>query len=373
MSFKKTNDRYEKWLRAQCDVVEGDLEEKHEKMAKSAFRFLRATFFRWAGQVESFSANLQAGKMPEVLAVGDIHCENYGTWRDEEGRLVWGVNDFDEAADIPYAYELVRLATSIWLAEEVTLNNEHVAETLLAGYRKGLARPRPMLPDAQEMKIRRYVACRRKCRKKFWQDVAEYEPATPPPEVEDLLRSTLPADAHVERFATRSAGGGSLGRPRFLVIARWHGGTIVREAKALVPSAWNWAQGKRGAPIRFIDLAAGRYRAPDPFLTVKQRYVVRRLAPDARKIALADIDEPHIKESLIWTMGRDLGAIHAMTEGAAIRIPRHLERLARKDKKWLFHAAEAAQATVAAEYEDWRKDWHAKHQGKAKDKSKDKN
>jgi len=32
-----------------------------------------------------------------VLAVGDLHVENFGTWRDAEGRLIWGVNDFDES------------------------------------------------------------------------------------------------------------------------------------------------------------------------------------------------------------------------------------------------------------------------------------
>lgn len=37
------------------------------------------------------------------MAVGDLHVENFGTWRDIEGRLVWGVNDFDEAHPLSYA------------------------------------------------------------------------------------------------------------------------------------------------------------------------------------------------------------------------------------------------------------------------------
>ena len=44
---------------------------------------------------------LNSGDAPKVLAVGDIHIENYGSWRDAEGRVVWGVNDFDEAAKCP--------------------------------------------------------------------------------------------------------------------------------------------------------------------------------------------------------------------------------------------------------------------------------
>jgi hypothetical protein len=41
----------------------------------------------------------------------------------------------------------------------------------------------------------------------------------------------------------------------------------VREAKALVPSAWHWASGT-AEPIRFLDLARGIHRSPDPWLGV---------------------------------------------------------------------------------------------------------
>src|ERR1039458_5738131 len=34
---------------------------------------------------------------PKVLAVGDLHVGSFGTWRDTEGRLSWGVDDFDES------------------------------------------------------------------------------------------------------------------------------------------------------------------------------------------------------------------------------------------------------------------------------------
>ena len=44
---------YEKWLRKQCDVVEEDLDTKHHRMRKSAFDFLRATYFRWDRTIET--------------------------------------------------------------------------------------------------------------------------------------------------------------------------------------------------------------------------------------------------------------------------------------------------------------------------------
>ena len=112
-SFVEENETFEAWLRTQCAVVEKDLKVKHRRMAESAFVFLRATFIRWASGIEAVCPEF-ASASPTV-SVGDLHAENYGAWRDVEGRWVWGVNDFDEAAETPFAYDLVRLATSVRL------------------------------------------------------------------------------------------------------------------------------------------------------------------------------------------------------------------------------------------------------------------
>ena len=117
--FKQSNAAYESWLRAQLkgDVVERDLRKKRRRMKESPFPFLRATYWRWAETILDVCPEL--ANAPQVLAVGDIHLENFGTWRDDDGRLVWGVNDFDEAAEMPYPLDLVRLATSALLARPV--------------------------------------------------------------------------------------------------------------------------------------------------------------------------------------------------------------------------------------------------------------
>ncbi|MEJ0078689.1 MAG: DUF2252 family protein [Alphaproteobacteria bacterium] len=57
-------------------------------MAADPFQFLRATYWRWAETIFKICPDLK--RAPHVLAVGDLHVENYGTWRDAEGRLVWG-------------------------------------------------------------------------------------------------------------------------------------------------------------------------------------------------------------------------------------------------------------------------------------------
>ena len=91
-------------------VVDAHLRRKHEAMRGDAFGFLRGTFYRWAQLWPRVCPDLQGA--PRVLAVGDCHVNSFGTWRDAEGRLGWGVDDFDEAYPLPYANDLVRLAAS---------------------------------------------------------------------------------------------------------------------------------------------------------------------------------------------------------------------------------------------------------------------
>ena len=83
---------------------------------------------------------------PQVLCVGDLHLENFGTWRDADGRFVWGVNDFDEAAAMPFVLDLVRLATSIRLAPDRAVNNRKAAAILIGAISRAKV-PQPALLD----------------------------------------------------------------------------------------------------------------------------------------------------------------------------------------------------------------------------------
>ncbi|WP_439359061.1 DUF2252 family protein [Bradyrhizobium sp. DASA03007] len=359
-SFLDDNREFERWLRSQCKVVERDLDEKHKKMKDDPFVFLRATFFRWARSIEALCPELTDA--PRVPSVGDTHIENFGTWRDAEGRLVWGVNDFDEAASIAYPFDLVRLATSARLAPKAKkkkaramthVGNGDAAKAILDGYKEGLKQPRPSLLDEQASWMRAYVTCTDDERHEFWDDVEKYPRAKPPSAVAATLRKKLPPGAAFDRFATRVAGVGSLGRPRFLAIADWCGGQIVREAKALVPSAWDWAHDRKGK-LRFLDLAKGSYRAPDPHLVLERQngFVIRRLAPDSRKINLGDHANMSLELDLLNVMGFDIGAIHAATAGASTTIAADLIK---RDNDWLHAAAKAAAAFVEDDFKEWRR------------------
>src|SRR3954470_8432847 len=100
MNIVKATAKYEEWLRRHLTLLEEDLRQKHAAMAVEAFQFFRATYYRWAQTWEMVCG--AGAKAPKVVAVGDLHVENFGTWRDAEGRLIWGINDLDEAAPLPY-------------------------------------------------------------------------------------------------------------------------------------------------------------------------------------------------------------------------------------------------------------------------------
>ena len=136
MSIQSDTRHYEIWLGKQCTVVKHDLQYKHERMATDPFIFLRATYYRWARKIEEWCPELKDA--PHVLAVGDVHTENFGIWRDREGRLVWGINDFDEASLMPYVFDLVRLAASAWLAPGLQLTMGEVCAAILQAIERGL-------------------------------------------------------------------------------------------------------------------------------------------------------------------------------------------------------------------------------------------
>jgi hypothetical protein len=307
--------------------------------------FLRASYFRWAKKIGALCPELMDA--PQLLSVGDMHLENFGTWRDADGRFVWGVNDFDEAAVMPYPLDLIRLAASIRLAPDLAVGNRAAAQALLEGYRDGLARPQPALLDEGETWLRPYAD---QGPGKFWDEVADYPKAVPPSKVVKALTRSLPKGAANIRFCKRVAGGGSLGRPRYVAIADWHGGRVLREAKASVPSAWIWAHGGKSQASNFLKLANGKFRAPDPFLDVRDKFILRRIAADSRKIELGSDAGSKLRIDLLLAMGFDLASIHAAGPAG---IGALLHDLKARPRSWLYDAAKTAAAAVEKDYQGW--------------------
>jgi len=344
--------QYEDWLKAQLhgDVVEQDLAKKHDKMRESPFVFLRATYWRWAETILCVCPDLADGT--QVLAVGDIHLENYGTWRDVDGRLAWGVNDFDEAAEMPYGLDLVRLAASALLGGgKRGLTDEEICAAILDGYRQGLQAPRPVVLDRDTQWLRELVVVSEAERAKFWKKMAAVKGKRVPERYLTAIANAMPEPRLSIKTAQRVAGTGSLGRPRWVGIADWRGAPVVREAKALVTSAWCRAQGTRNCEVRAGEIANGRFRPLDPWYRIVDDVVVRRLSPNNRKIEAEKRKSTLFTHDMLQTMGFELANVHLGTAERRDAIKRDLKM---RKRGWLTANARQASDATMQEYKDWK-------------------
>src|ERR1700730_13728132 len=256
---------FERWLGKHVRLRKDDLRYKHELMAADTFSFLRATFYRWAQLWPEAITDL--AQAPRVLSAGDLHVENYGTWRDAEGRLVWGMNDFDEAARLPFTADLVRLATSAGLAAaegHLNIDLTQACSSILTGYTASIrAGGKPMVLAEKDRWLRKMATGRLRDPIVFWPQMQALPTArgVSGSTAETLLIQRLPRGAARVRVARRRSGYGSLGCERLVAIADWHGAAVAHEAKALAPSAWEWAQGDRGpGRILYMDVLAAAVR-----------------------------------------------------------------------------------------------------------------
>jgi hypothetical protein len=349
---------YEAWLHDQlgADLVEADLTRKHAKMTTNGFVFLRATYWRWAETVLDICPDFATA--PQVLAIGDTHLENYGTWRDAEGRLVWGANDFDDAAVMPYALDLIRLTASALLARSEDGPPAHlIAESILAGYRRAMQAPVPIILERDHKWLRKALLLPDAARRAFWDRFADLSPGSKPvpPAYSAALEAALPKDCGAYVPKPRAAGTGSLGRPRFVAYAEWQGGPVLREAKAMLPSAWSLAhapqdRSTRDHAIHAVDIAAGRIRCPDPHYRLSGTILVRRLSPNSIKIEIDRNPEMLLSPDMLDVMGFEIGNCHSSDPASGPAIARDIKS---RRGTWLSDAAKAAAAAVASEQKVW--------------------
>ncbi|MFH8475210.1 DUF2252 domain-containing protein [Streptomyces sp. NPDC018000] len=90
---------------------------KFRKMAGSAFAFYRGTACLFYNDLERerHGGPYLDERTGRVWIHGDLHAENFGTYMDANGRLIFNVNDFDEAYVGPFTWDLKRFAASVAL------------------------------------------------------------------------------------------------------------------------------------------------------------------------------------------------------------------------------------------------------------------
>jgi len=351
MKIVKATERYEDWLGHRLRILPEDLTKKHEAMRSAVFPFLRATYYRWA---QTWAEHCpEEARAPEALAVGDLHVENFGTWRDIEGRLIWGINDFDEAWHMPYTNDLIRLATSALLANIACEGREGI-DQIVKGYRDAVeAGGRPFALAEHHGSLRTMATHRLHEPEPFWEKLHSLpEVADEPPKgALNAIARLMPEAGLHWHVVHRVAGLGSLGRERYVAIAEWTGGSVAREAKALAPSACVWAERSKGsAPIHYQEILDCAVRARDPFVKLEKRWIVRRLAPDCSRIELSALPKERDERRLLYAMGFETANVHL----GSVK-PRALAKdLRSRSRGWLYRAARRMEKAVMADFEEYK-------------------
>ena len=355
MNIIEATKSYENWMRRCTAVVEKDLRYKHQQMRKDPFLFFRSAFYRWVQLWPELCRDLCHA--PTVLAVSDLHVGSFGTWRDSEGRMCWGVDDFDESYPLPYTNDLVRLATSVKLgvgAGALTIKFKPGCDAILEGYRQTLrVGGCPFVLAEGQQTLEKLGIDAIEPPDDFWPKLNRRPVVTDgifPSTARRAIEKMWPDRNLAYKVVRREAGHGSLGQPRFVAIAKWCGSFIAREAKATIPSSCVWLNGEVAHCQTYYEKAIeSAVRSPDPYQEMVGTWLIRRLSPDSNPIEIEDLPKKRDEMTLLYAMGSEAANVHL---GSRRQRKKILSDLQKRKSTWLRDAAkEMAKATER----DWKK------------------
>ncbi|MCY7401042.1 MAG: DUF2252 domain-containing protein [Nocardioides sp.] len=107
---------------------------KYRKMARDPHAFYRGSACLFYNDVTSETDPWSAHGAERIWIHGDLHVENFGTYLNSDGRLVFDINDFDEAYVGRFTWDLQRFAASLALVAWQKALPEDAIRKLIARY-----------------------------------------------------------------------------------------------------------------------------------------------------------------------------------------------------------------------------------------------
>jgi uncharacterized protein (DUF2252 family) len=325
---------------------------KYAKLRNSAFVFFRGTCHLF---YQDLPQQFITTPVPKVWICGDLHLENFGTYKGEDRQIYFGINDFDEGALAPCTWDVLRLLTSIFLAAD-SLNVDssgakklartylsHYVNTLKLGQSETIVETnadgivQSLLAELQQRKRRDLLGKRteligKRRQLKFDRD----KTLTIAPERVKLVNQAIdnwaktqadPDFYEVLDVGFRIAGTGSLGLDRYLILVTGKGlpdrnylldfkqqTTSALQPYLAAQPSWN-NQAMRVMRVQeLVQLAPPALMAAIEF--DNSSYLLRELQPTQDKINLnPDEITPAQLEQLIVTMARVTASAHLHSSG----------------------------------------------------------
>lgn len=314
---------------------------KYAAMRESAFRFFRGTCHLF---YEDLPRKSDFNKAPLTWITGDLHLENFGSFKGDDGQVYFDLNDFDEAVLAPCAWEIARTVTSIYLAAaEIGLTEKQaraLAKHFVEAYRAALQGGKAawivqatasgpigqLLAAVSERDRVAFLDRRTKVvgkRRQLLIDGKHLLKATPAEraEVDKTIRKFASKQSDPQWFepldvAIRIAGTGSLGVNRYVILVRGKGSpdkNHLLDLKEALPSSLqrrlkvpqpDWPD-----PAHRVVEIQQRMQAVSPaHLTSirmgKRPYVLKELQPIEDRLDLAGLDKPEAFKQALTGMAQ---------------------------------------------------------------------
>ena len=107
---------------------------KFRKMAADPFAFYRGSACLFYADVDALEDPWADERTSRVWIQGDLHAENFGTYMDGAGVLIFDVNDFDEAYLGHFTWDLLRFTASVALLGRAKALPDSDIEALVGTY-----------------------------------------------------------------------------------------------------------------------------------------------------------------------------------------------------------------------------------------------
>ena len=124
------------------DLMEADpraFRRKFRKMAQDPFSFYRGSACLFYADVADGEDPYADERTSRVWIHGDLHAQNYGTYINAAGVLVFDVNDFDEAYLGHFSWDLKRMAASLALLGFVKALSDETIQEMIETYAQSYA------------------------------------------------------------------------------------------------------------------------------------------------------------------------------------------------------------------------------------------
>ena len=315
---------------------------KYQAMQENPYRFFRATanqFFR------AVPSALKSNQVPNAWICGDLHLENFGSYKGESRSPHFAPNDFDEASLAPCLLDPLRMMASIWVAgKTIGLSAGLTKEasdcflstyllSLSQGYIRSIDRDsssglmQDFLNNLGKRKRKDFLDKRTKVKKgqrKFIIDESHTSPISEKEfiEVEKAIQFIGAQNQQTEFYQPldivfRIAGTSSLGLRRYLVLVAGKGGlnkNYLLDLKEVRPSCLS-GQISTVQPIwaneadRIVEVQQRVLHDPPALLNAVQMdgryFVVKEMQPTADRIDYTSFNRKAEKwKSLIQNMAQ---------------------------------------------------------------------